>query len=47
MPTRTSADEPPNAAGGFVDSALKCLLGLRAPDEGVVYTIVAGHPARS
>jgi len=28
--------------GGFVDSALNALLGLKAPDEGVVYTIAAG-----
>ena len=28
--------------GGFVDSALNAMLGLKAPDEGVVYTIAAG-----
>jgi SagB-type dehydrogenase family enzyme len=32
--------------GGFVDSALNGLLGLKAPEEGVVYTIAAGLAGR-
>ena len=30
--------------GGFVDSALNAMLGLKSPYEGVVYTVAAGVP---
>jgi SagB-type dehydrogenase family enzyme len=35
------------SVGGFLDSALNELLGLKPKEEGVVYTIAAGHQVES